>query len=107
MAEASRGRKSGSTTPPEHSTTPPSNNLSAGDLSYVETVTEIHRTLGRLEQAVETLTAESTAARNKLDRLSHVVYAATVVVTIIGIILGIIANKVGDAIVVALKSAGH
>jgi len=85
------------------STPPPS-----GDYSYtVELVGSIQNQLGRLTQAIETLTKESSEMRKKLDRLSHIVYAAGVVGTILIIILGFAANKIADAVIATMKSSGH
>lgn len=94
------------TTPPHplQTTTP----LPSGDYSYtVELVGTIQNQLGRLTQAVETLTTDSSELRKKVDRLSHIVYAAGVVGTILAVVLGFIANKVADALIAALKSSGH
>jgi hypothetical protein len=86
-------------------TTPP---LPSGDYSYtVELVGTIQNQLGRLTQAVETLTKELTEVRKKVDRLSHIVYAAGVVGTIIVVIVGFAANKIADAVIASIKASGH
>jgi len=63
--------------------------------------------LGGLSQAVETLTREQSEVRKKVDRLSHIVYAAGVVGTMLAVILGFVANKIADAVIASIKAAGH
>lgn len=58
----------------------------------------IQRELGRLTQAVETLTTESGDICKRVDRLSHVVYTATLIVTILGVVIALAANKLADAL---------
>ena len=67
----------------------------------------MQKTLGELTQAVKTLTTESSQARKKLDRLSHIVYSAGVVGTILVVIIGFLANKIADAVIATIKASGH
>jgi hypothetical protein len=46
-------------------------------------VFELQKTVGQLTQAVETLTEQSRDNGKKLDRMSHVLYAAGVVLALI------------------------
>jgi hypothetical protein len=60
-------------------TTPPL----AYDHSFpLQAVLELQRTVGQLTQSVITLTEDSREVRKKLDRLSHIIYAAGVVGTV-------------------------
>ncbi len=80
----------------------------SGDYSYtVELVGSIQRQLGMLTQAVATLTTESTELRKKVERLSQLAFAASVVGTILLVILGFAANKIADAVIATMKSASH
>ena len=87
---------------------PPAQSHPSGDYSYtVELVGTIQNQLGRLTQAIETLTRDSTDVRRKVDRLSHIVYAAGVVGAILALILGFVANKIADAVIATIKASGH
>ncbi len=61
----------------------------------------MQRTLGKVEQAVDTLTTESRETCKKVSRLSHIIYAAGVVGTIAVAMLIFMANKLADAIIAA------
>ena len=96
------------TSPSRYAETPPPPSYSSGDYSYtVELVAAIQNQLGKLTQAVETLTKESTEARKKVDKLSHIVYAAGVVATIFTALAGFVASKIADAVIATLKTSGH
>jgi hypothetical protein len=105
MAESgrtSRSSKSGATTPEAYPTTAPQ--LPSGDYSYIlEIVMGMQRTLGKIEQAVDTLTTDSRENIRKVSRLSHIIYAAGVVVLIAVAIFSFTANKLADALIAALK----
>ena len=93
----------GDITPPRMpDTTPPS--YPSSDYSYIlEIVMGMQRTLGQVEQAVKTLTEDSRENRKKIDRLSHIIYAAGVVGTIGVAILIFLANKLADVFIASLK----
>lgn len=55
----------------------------------MQAVMEMQKSVGRLSQAVETLTEESKKNTEKIDKISHEVYAAKWIVCIVG---GIIAS---------------
>jgi adenylylsulfate kinase-like enzyme len=63
----------------------------------------MQRTLGKIEQAVDTLTTDSRENIRKVSRLSHIIYAAGVVVLIAVAIFSFTANKLADALIAALK----
>ena len=68
-------------------TTPPT--YPSSDYSFtLQTVMEMQKTLGQLTQAVTTLTDESRKRGETLDKISHKVYAAQVVITIAAVVLG-------------------
>ena len=105
MAKARNPDPQESTTPQRYPEIPPPQQPS-GDYSYtVELVGTIQNQLGRLTQAVETLTAESAEMRKKVERLSHIAFAAGVVGTILLVILGFAANKIADAVIATMKAA--
>jgi len=95
-------------------TTPPS--IPAHDYTpfTFQVIMEIQKSIGQLEQAVTTLTEESKKRGDTLDLISHQVYAAKVVMWVIGIILtglsGIavfLLNKMWDAIIPLLQIKPH
>jgi hypothetical protein len=54
------------------------------------TLMDMQRSLGELTQAMRTLTEQSQDDRKKLDKISHQVYAAVVIVTIIvSLVIGV------------------
>ncbi|MGA3205784.1 MAG: hypothetical protein ABSF12_25090 [Bryobacteraceae bacterium] len=63
----------------------------------------MQNTMGKLVEAVETLKTESKEQRLKLDRISHTIYAAAAVATVIGGIGLFLLNKVWDAVMLYLK----
>lgn len=60
-------------------------------------------TTGKLVEAVETLKIESKEQRQKIDRISHTIYAAAAVVTVTGGIGLFILNKIWDAVLLYFK----
>jgi hypothetical protein len=49
----------------------------------LQTVLELQKSIGQMGQAIQTLTEDSKENRRKLDRLSHIIYAAGVVGTVL------------------------
>ena len=66
---------------------------------------ELQRTVGELSQSVETLARQSKEHDKKLDRISHRIYAAVAVLTILGAALLWLLNAVSDEIVAVVKEA--
>lgn len=86
---------------PEHfpDTTPPS--YVGSDYSFtLQTVLDLKGSVGRLSQAVETLIDTSKDQGRKIDRISHIIYAAGAVVTLLGIVAGFLLNKLADVLIV-------
>jgi hypothetical protein len=76
----------------------------SGDYTYtVEIVMGMQRTLGKIEQAVDTLTTDARETSKKVNRLSHIIYAAGVVGAIALAIFIFMANKLADALIATLK----
>jgi hypothetical protein len=66
---------------------------SGGDYSFVlQGVFKLQDSVARLEQAVKTLSDEQRELRTKVDSISHKVYAAVIVLILIGGILGYFQN---------------
>jgi hypothetical protein len=64
---------------------------------------QMQKTLGQVEQAVKTLTEDFREERKKVNRLSHIIYAAGVVGGIGLAILIFLANKLADVFIASLK----
>ena len=63
---------------------PPEKPFQSGDYSYtLEIVMGLQVTIGQLKEAVETLKAQTKGQGEKLDRISHIIYGATAVVTVL------------------------
>lgn len=65
---------------------------------------EMQKTLGELTQAIKTLTEESKESRKTLSRLSHIIYAAGAVITVLGVIGGWVLGKVWELLVPILQT---
>lgn len=74
----------------------------SGEYIYtLEIVMGMQRTLGKMEQAINTLTEDSRETRKKVNQLSHIIYAASVVVSIFVAVFIFVANKLADAVIAA------
>jgi hypothetical protein len=79
-------------------TTPPS--LPSGDYSYtLEIVMKMQFAIGKLTEAVDGLKESQKDQGQKLDRISHQVYAAIVLIVLVGAILTFFAKSINDIIV--------
>ena len=103
-ADERRGRQDEAESPPdEFPETPPPQ---LADWSWtLQMLMELQRTVGELSQSVETLTRQSKEHDKKLDRISHRIYAAVAVLTILGAALLWLLNAVSDEIVAVVKEA--
>lgn len=69
-------------------TTPPGYNTTYDPSFILQSVLEMQKNLGQLNQAITNLTEESKKNGVTLGEISHKVYAAKVVIWIAGIVLG-------------------
>lgn len=104
--EASPPKKYIETTPPSYPSYDPSHIL--------QSVIEMQKSIGMLTQAVTTLTEESKKNSEKLDKISHKIYAAQVVIGIAGGGLALIGSglfilfcKIWDAISPIIQLKPH
>ena len=65
----------------------------------LQIVFEMQKTVGQLTQAVNTLTDQQKSLSEKLDKISHKIYPAIVVLLLVGTILGFFAKGINDLIV--------
>ncbi len=103
-------------TPGKLADSPPSYPYPAHDYTAFtfQAIMEMQKSIGQLTQAVTTLTEESKRRGETLDRISHKVYAAQVVVVIAGAILaslgGVVTfllSKIWVAIIPLLQMKPH
>ena len=98
------GRREKAESPPDEFPETPPPQLT--DWSWtLQMLVELQRTVGELSQSVETLTRQSREHDKKLDRISHRIYAAVAVLTILGATLLWLLNAVSDEIVAVVKEA--
>ncbi len=71
---------------------------SVSNALVVESLMQIQKSLGLLIAQVETLKDSSGKQEQKLDRLSHAVYAASAVVAVLAALGGFLLNKVWDGV---------
>jgi hypothetical protein len=103
-------RVAGQPTTPEKfaETTPPATTGADYTQFPLTTVMQLQGTVGGLTKAVETLAKCSDDQGKKIDHLSHVIYAAGAVVTILTAAAVFILNKLSDVLVEAFKRGlGH
>jgi hypothetical protein len=104
MPEPKAPRHGGALTTPEGFPVNTPQQLPSGDYSYtLEVCMQMQKTLGQVEQAVKTLTEDFREERKKVNRLSHIIYAAGVVGGIGLAILIFLANKLADVFIASLK----
>ncbi len=98
--EHSRGREGPPRDLPQTPPPPPSTEY----LGWIlQTISELHKTAGELSKSVETLTDQVRKHEEKLDRISHRIYAAVAVMTIVGGVLIWILNAASDEIISVVK----
>ncbi|MBU4233509.1 MAG: hypothetical protein KJ822_17770 [Proteobacteria bacterium] len=74
--------------------TPPQEYVLPEHSFTLQAIMEIQKSIGKLTQAVETLTEDSKKNGVKLDDISHKVYAAQVTIKVVGGILSVISGVV-------------
>jgi hypothetical protein len=75
-------------------------NLPSGDYSYtLEVVMNMQLAIGKLTEAVEGLKNKQANQEKKLDKISHQIFAAIVLLLVIGAILTFFAKSINDIIV--------
>lgn len=83
---------------------PPSYADTVGNGWVVESMMQMQQAVGELKATTHHLTSASDKSSSKLDRISHVIFAAGVVLAIILAIGGFLLDKIWDGIVVLMKA---
>lgn len=95
-----RGAGGEQVSPPRYPETTPPPNFPSGDYTYVlEIVMNMQHTMGKLTEAVNGLKENQAEQRKKLDRISHQIYAAIAVLTLIGAVIWFFANSINNLII--------
>jgi hypothetical protein len=68
----------------------------------MEAMMQMQQSIGELEATVNHLNAASEKHGTKLDRISHIIFAAGVVLTIVLAIGGFLLNKIWDGVFMLL-----
>jgi hypothetical protein len=88
-----RREERGRGTTPREPTVPPAENIGAEQL---------HGSVGELKAEVRGLLKQSEKQETKLDKISHQIYAAIVLLAVAGTITGFILNKIWDLVAAKL-----
>jgi hypothetical protein len=81
---------------------PPALAHSVGTMHLVESMMQIQQAIGELKSDVGHLKSASDKQGKKVDRISHVIFAAGVVLAIAVTVFGFIINKIGDSLITLL-----
>ena len=83
---------------------PPSYPQSVNTAWLAESMMQMQATMGELKATTNHLNTTAQTHSTKLDRISHIVFAAGVVLTIIFAIAGFFMNKLWDGMIILLKA---
>jgi len=81
--------------------------MPSADYSYFEIVMQLHATMGKLTEAVDGLKETQKEHSEKLDRLSHQVYAAIVVLTLLGGVLWYFASSINSLVTQLISNSAQ
>ncbi len=96
MSEKQTGKPQRTTTPEDYPVSSSGSALPSGDYSYVlEIVMNMQGTMGKLTEAVESLKGESKHHGEKLDQIGKDVYAAKVVIGVVGALIVLVGGFLG------------
>jgi hypothetical protein len=80
---------------------------SVGSAWLMESIMQMQQTIGELKATVSHLTTASDKQSAKLDSISHRIYAAGAVLTVVIAIGGFFLSKIWDGVFTLLKAAAH
>jgi len=84
---------------------PPSYPDTVNSAWLAESTMQMQATVGELKATSQYLTAASRAHDAKLDRISHIIFAAGTVLTIALAVAGFVLDKLWDGMILLLKAA--
>jgi hypothetical protein len=80
--------------------------MPSGDYSYtLEIVMNMQLAIGKLTEAVDRLKTDQADQGKKLDSISHKIYAAIAILTLLGMFLGIFGKSIAEIVVNRLVPA--
>ena len=85
----------------------PSYQQAVGAGYLTESIMQMQATLGELKSDVKHLTAASDKQSGKLDKISHIIFAAGAILALVITVAGFLLNKIWDGLVLVMKAAGH
>lgn len=86
---------------------PPAYAQAVGATYLVESMMQMQQAIGEMKATMAHLKTSSDNQSKKLDRVSHIIFAAGVVLTIAIGIGGFVMNKVWDGVVTMVTTAGQ
>jgi hypothetical protein len=108
MARTISTEKTLESTPKRYAETTPTASFSPYDPSFtLQSILEMQKNLGQLTQAVTTLMEESKKNGEKLNKISHKIYAAEAILAIVGGVLIYFIHKALDVIVPLIQLKPH
>ena len=106
VASRSRGETGRETSPKAFPEVPPTTySESVGSAWLMESVMQMQQSIGELKATVSHLTTASDKQSSKLDSISHRIYAAGAVLTIVIAVGGFFLSKIWDGVFMLLKAA--
>jgi hypothetical protein len=106
VADKPKARETGrETVPTQFPDVKPPYDQTIGVLHLVESMMQMQQAVGELKANVVHLKDASDRQTAKLDRISHIIFAAGVVLAIVLAIGGFFLNKIWDGVFMLLKAA--
>lgn len=84
---------------------PPAYSQAVNASWVVESMMQVQQSIGKLEAKVDQLTSASDKQSTKIDKISHIIFAAGAVLAVILTVGGFFLNKIWDGIFVLIKAA--
>ncbi len=104
----SREQREGGQSPPQRPAEGAPSSYPGSDYSFtLQAVFEMKGTLGELTQAIRSLTEQVKDNDTKLDKISHRVYAAAAVVTVLTAISAFVLSRIWEFVVAGGKLPAH
>jgi hypothetical protein len=94
-------------TPSQLAQVTPTYQQAVGATYLSEALMQMQATLGELRSDVRHLTTASEKQSTKIDKISHIIFAAGAVLTVLLAITGFFINKIWDGLVIVMKASGH
>jgi hypothetical protein len=108
VAKSPKPETSRDTPPTKFPEVPPTTySESVGSAWLMESIMQMQQTIGELKATVSHLTTASDKQSAKLDSISHRMYAAGAVLTVVLALGGFFLSKIWDGVFALLKASAH